>query len=155
MASGLGSTQGAQIIGTTTNDSAAAGDVGEYVENYASASNAPTSNQYGDLTSITLTAGDWDVSGVLEYLINGATWSNVEIGITSHTGNDSTGLVLGSNWTTGQWASSSTTPTQVSLVIPVFRVSLASSTTYYLKDISVYTGGPPTVYGRISARRVR
>ena len=50
------------INGTTTNDSAQTGKVGEYISATASAVNAPASATWGDLASISLTAGDWDVS---------------------------------------------------------------------------------------------
>ncbi len=49
------------VIGTTTNNNAAAGSVGEFVT--ANASNAITTGALANITSISLTAGDWDVFG--------------------------------------------------------------------------------------------
>jgi hypothetical protein len=56
---------GAAIAGTNTNDSAAAGYVGEYVSSAVTATNYGATGVWGDLTSISLTAGDWDVTALL------------------------------------------------------------------------------------------
>src|SRR4029077_4886616 len=55
--------QGDQLLGTATNDNATAGNVGEYIESVipAGAAIAITSATNTNLTSISLTAGDWDV----------------------------------------------------------------------------------------------
>jgi len=55
-------TQG--ITGTATNNDAAAGKVGEYLRGYGSGVNC-VNGQFVDITSINLTAGDWDVSGIM------------------------------------------------------------------------------------------
>lgn len=147
-----------QLIGkgTATSDSAATGYIGEYI----SASNAINSNYaattvWDDLVSISLTAGDWDVSAISLGVINGATWSENILGISSTSGNSETGLVAGDNRIRTTWANSSTTPTIVALTIPSFRVSLAGTTTYYLKQQATFSAGTPQRTGRISARRVR
>lgn len=141
--------------GTAINDNAAAGDIGEYMESIvASATNVPGSNgQWADATSLPLTAGDWDVSINFVALGNGATFTRFQIGISSTSGNSTTGLVQGSN--------------QVDTDLPVsgvrggsgtiasYRVSLASSTTTYFKVYSDYTVATPQFVGRISARRPR
>ena len=59
--------------GTTTNDNALTGNVGEYVESVVEGANAGASTQFGDATSIILTAGDWDVTLIGEITINGGT----------------------------------------------------------------------------------
>ncbi len=58
------------IIGTTTNNNAAAGSVGEYIESIVpdSAPVSMTAFANTDLTFITLTPGDWDVWGNIAYL---------------------------------------------------------------------------------------
>lgn len=147
-------TSGTNIRGTTTNDSAATGFVGEYVEAVqASYANAPTSGQYGDVTSISLTAGDWDVSAVLEWNLNtGTAMTNPIIGIGTASGNSSSGL------SGGNTSFETTPPTSSSNMgqsIPVVRKSLSATTTIYLKYLATYSGGTPRARGRISARRVR
>lgn len=148
-----------QLIGkgTVTNDSAASGYIGEYIESTSTANTAAfTSGNYGDYLSISLTAGDWDVTGLIYNSQEGATWSTTFGGITATAGNDSTGFLIGVNADAQSWASSSTTPVIVTLTIPSVRVSVSSTTTYYLKSRIVYSAGAPLLRGgRISARRAR
>lgn len=149
------STQGI-IKGTATNDSAATGFVGEYVESVISTGqNSAGSNTFGDLTSISLTAGDWDVVAIGFWEINGATWTSASIGISTTSGNDGTGLVTGSNRSIATWASSSTTPTEQSFSVPSYRQSLSGTTTIYFKYVCTSSAGTPKCRGRLSARRVR
>jgi hypothetical protein len=152
----IGTVNSSSLVGTTTNDSAAAGLVGQYIESIATDTVAVTSTNYGDLTSISLTAGDWDVSAVVYWDNTGATWTLAQFGISTTSGNSGTGLVAGQNFISNQWASSATTPTILTGSIAPYRMSLASTTTVYLKYRSTYSaGGPPHSQGRLSARRVR
>src|SRR2546421_430181 len=51
--------------GTTTNDNAVSGNLGEYISSTVARGAAVTgaaNGTYKDLTSIVLTAGDWDIS---------------------------------------------------------------------------------------------
>lgn len=146
---------GVSIKGTTTNDSAAAGYVGERVSSFQTAVNFPTTAEYGDLTSISLTAGDWDVTGHGTASANSGTWTSARLGISTTAGNDGTGLTQGDTYSVGLWASSSTTPLTVPLAIPMVRMSLTATTTVYLKYRAAYTAGNPNMNGRITARRVR
>lgn len=142
------------IHGCTTNSNATAGYVGEYVESVISANtNVPTSTQYGDLTSISLTAGDWDVSmsGILN--ANGATISGFgSMGFSTTSGNSSTGLIFGDSACV---AFLTTTVTQISMALPSKRFSLSGTTTIYLKYQQTYAAGTPVAVGRLSARRIR
>ena len=143
-----------QIVGTATNDNASAGNVGQYVESVVSNTNFPASGTIGDLTSISLTAGDWDISVFGDALKQGATLPAVLIGVSSTSGNSTTGLVSGSN----RWEISNAVTInleQMDGVIPPYRVSLSGTTTYYFKYQATYTVATPTLRGRLSARRVR
>lgn len=144
------------IKGTTTNDNATALNVGEYISATATGVNAPSSTHYGDACNITLTAGDWDVSLVGNWDQNGATWTRADSGISSTTGDASTGLTFGDNYVVNIHGSSSTTPAQLPQTVAAWRVSISGSTTYYAKYRAIYSaGGPPQYYCRLSARRVR
>ncbi len=138
------------IHGTITNDAAVSGYVGQYIESVVSAVNFPTSTQFGDATSIILTAGDWDVTALA--VLDGSHATQWGIGITPTSGNDGTGTVVGSNYATNL---PSNAATDVSTCIPAYRVSLASTTTYYLKMTATWTVTVPTIFARLSARRVR
>jgi len=143
------------IRGTTAGDAAAAGMVGEYVESVVPSGSVGTASQYFDITSIPLTAGDWDVTGIGMYLRNGASWTGIEIGISQTSGNSGTGLVPGSSNIYYYPAAAGTTQNYVSLSIPSYRISLSGNSTVYLKGYLEYTAATPTRYGRLSARRVR
>lgn len=146
-----------QLIGkgTATNDAAAAGDIGEYVTSAVAHTNFPASGAYGDLTSISLTAGDWDIVAGADCIRNSSTWQEIDIGISTTTGDASTGLTRGDTLFDGVWASSGTTPNTVSIAVPQMRVSISGTTTYYLKYLAVYSAATPQAAGRLSARRVR
>jgi len=147
----------ASIKGTNTNNDATAGYVGQRVVSVVATQSVGTTGNYFDITSISLTAGDWDVSGVCNYRRNGSTMSssNFELGISIYSGNVSTGLVHGDTLML-EYNGASTTFSHKSMSLPVVRMSLSATTTVYLKGvISAYSGATPQVDGRISARRVR
>ena len=141
------------IIGTTTNDNAAAGSVGEYVSSNVPQSSGVsiTSNTDTNITTISLTAGDWDVNGNV-YLepTNIATFSAGKIwtSTTSATKpNDSS--------VTGILGSTSIFFNAMSFSAPTIRVSIASTTTVYLSARATFSAGTMTGYGNLVARRRR
>lgn len=143
-----------RLLGTTTNNNAAAGDVGEVIRSFIPlASAVPVSTGTAtDITSITLTPGDWDVSalGALAGTLTG-TESRIYINSASNT------FPANTLWS-DQTATSPAVPSAVAnivLSIPAFRVSIAVTTTYYFGAYSTFTVGTATAYGRISARRMR
>jgi len=143
------------ITGTTTNDNAAAGDVGEFVSTNVANGTIflAASGAYGNVASISLTPGDWDVTGVAVLNANGASYSTGSWGVavSSYSGNTTTDHVLGVN----QLYFNDYSGNDQAGPVPVVRFSLASTTTLYLKATANYSSGSPYVYGRLSARRVR
>ena len=134
------------IIGTTTNNNAGAGVVGEYVSSIIS-SGAPTSftsSMAGNLTSISLTAGDWDLYG--NVLIIGTNVTSVAIWISS----TSASLPDASLYS----LYAATTTTQLGGPAPFIRFSLSGTTTIYISAFPIGTG-TLTGSGQVSARRVR
>ncbi len=135
--------------GTTTNDNALAGFVGEYVVSTSGTVNI-TNGQFTNITSINLTAGDWDVSGFIEFVPNTGTGITLSTGVISlFSGNTSTDHVESLNLiiATGStlvWGYSQT-----------YRVSTATTPTVYLKSRIDFSGGQPQTIGTIRARRVR
>ncbi len=138
--------------GTATNDSAASGYIGEAAVSTVGNTNFPTTATLGDLTSLSLTAGDWDVSATASMTLNSATATNWQMGISTTSGNDGTGLTFGLNRFV---IAASTTTSEPAIVIPVYRVSLSTTTTVYLKYLATYGPGTPQAYGSLHARRVR
>lgn len=145
-----------QLIGagTTTNDSAAAGYIGEQVIASVTAyANTAATTQFGNITSISLTAGDWDVTGQVLAYTNGATVTRHQMAVSVNSGNTTTDHVDGSNQmeappVVGNGASSPMT-------VSNYRISIASTTTVYLKAASTFSAGNPQVIGTIRARRRR
>lgn len=138
--------------GTTTSDNAETGRVGEYVSATRSASVpiAMSSNVAVNVTSISLTAGDWDVSGNVGFVIS-SSCNNVQswIGLTSVTrpappNNGAFCEIPGPSVVTGTVLPTGTT-----------RLSLASTTTVYLGSIVLFSSGTVSSYGFIGARRAR
>lgn len=148
------------IVGTPTNDSATAGDVGEYVAT-ASASggtttNFPTSGTIGDFLSISLTAGDWDVSIIGEMTNTTATAiSDVFLGISTTVGNSFTGVTVGVSRLYYSAYPASAGATYFSFTIPSVRISLNATTAVNFKYGATYATAPLAIRGGISARRVR
>lgn len=144
---------GTDVLGVATNTAASAGYKGEYVESVAGPINFTATGGFKDLTSISLTAGDWDVTLVAQSNNNAAVAvTSYQFGISTTTGNSSTGLVFGSNYI--QLPGSSSTQ-DVSGSIASYRMSLSTTTTVYGKMLCTWSTGTPQAYGRLSARRIR
>jgi hypothetical protein len=147
----LGAATGVAVKGIPNAGAVTAGNVGEYVESVVGSTSAPASAAYGDLTSITLTAGDWDISAVVTGELNGATLTSMSAGLGTTTGNNGSGMVYGD--TAGDFLP--TAANRAGFAMPPKQVRLAATTTYYLKMLASYSAGTPKFYGRISARRMR
>lgn len=141
------------LVGTTTNNNASTGIVGEYVSSVIStATNFPATATYGDLTSISLTAGDWDVTVQLKAQLNDATVVAFVTGVSTTSGNSGAGLVEGDSRLDSPPPGNSA---DASLTVSAVRFSLSATTTLYLKYLASFSAGTPRAVGRISARRVR
>lgn len=145
-------TASTQLIGhgTSTNDSASAGYIGEYVESVTGATTVAATTVVSDITSISLTAGDWDVSYIAYLNVGTSVVAQVSTAVTSTSGNNFTGWVTGDNSVTHTALSGN-----VSLAVAGRRFSLSGSTTLYAKSYVDYTGTAGTMTVRLSARRVR
>lgn len=148
-----GATTPGQLSGTTTNDNATAGNVGQYIEALqTTATNLGGTGVYTDMGSLALTAGDWDVSMNATFSANGATVTTVAIGLGTTVGNSAAGITFGSN---GLQGVAPTASYNSSLTVASFRISLAASATYYCKGVANYTVATAQMVGRCSARRRR
>lgn len=104
-----------------------------YVQSTASVANyAITAGIWGDLTSLTLAAGEWDIMATVVYSNNGAgTAQSVSNAIGTASGTSLTGVTNGDNDSSG-WLVSNTSGS-VELATS-FHVTPTSTTTYYLKS---------------------
>lgn len=145
-----------QYPATNTNDSATTGNFGEYVSSSVLVGSAfsISSDTLTNVTSIAVTAGDWDISGVIHY-IPGATTSilTVQSSIASTSSTfDTTPERQYKFW---QAAAVPGNNTQLSAPIIPSRFSFSASTTVFLVGQTVFTVSTMTVFGMIRARRVR
>jgi len=145
-----------QLPATATNDNAAAGKLGEYLYNFVG--NVPaTSGVYIAISTITLTAGDWDVSANCLIAPDAGTvvFTVAVCYVTATPGNNTTGLIQGDNDAEPTINNANNGNANITGAIPAVRVSVAGSTPYYLKIRANWTTSTVSIYGRISARRVR
>jgi hypothetical protein len=152
---------GNQLVGTTTNDNATIGNVGEYVASsilFGSGISLSTTVT-SQITSISLTAGDWDIWGNL-YFGGTATTNPTVLGGTVST---TSAQAPGTGLTPGTFAIIGTAGQTVfntgtggfSMVIGPLRVSLSTTTTYYLNARADFTTSTSSAFGLLAARRVR
>lgn len=127
-----------------------AGFIGEQIRSAVasgSAINTPN-NTATNITSISLTAGIWDVSAVAAIQsVTTGTYFNGSINTTSATQG-----TAGDNMV--QITNLSNTNNHQSLSIPSYRLTLTTTTTVYLVGFAIYSVGTATTFGRISATRV-
>jgi hypothetical protein len=137
------------IVGTTTNNNANAGSVGEYVPNTGTAVSLTTATA-ANVTSISLTAGDWDVWGSIEYDAAGSTTISQSVG-----GINTASATLPASpfktITTYALAAGGT----IAGPVPQQRLILASTTTVFLVGFCAFATGTLTATGVIQARRIR
>lgn len=149
------------IQGTTLADNAFAGDVGELIFStvpVGSAVSVVTATPV-NITSISLTAGDWDIDGLIDFLpaatTNVTVW-NSSISVTSATLSTQpggSGLSPDSTMTINQAAQ---VPAALVMVpIGTSRLSIAVTTTVYLVAQATFTVSTMTAYGTLRARRIR
>lgn len=137
------------IVGTATNNDAAAGYVGQFISSVIAAASAVslTNNIAANVTSISLTAGDWDVYGNVFFISSGSlitaalAWSSA----TSATIPDQS--LYNANYLGAGTAAQG-------VGIPYKRYSLSGTTTVYLTGLANFTG-TCTACGGIYARRAR
>lgn len=141
---GSGTLQGSK------NTAPSAGFLGEQIRSAVASGSAVSLGSSGNaatITSITLTAGIWDISSVA-VIVNSGTTTIVAGGISAVT--NSFSLPQGDALFFSVGASIGA----VGVSIPAYRVTISTSTTYYLVGLSTFSTGAATGYGRISGTRV-
>lgn len=149
---------GIPIQGTNTNDSASAGQIGEVISSavlFGSAVSLTSPNAL-NVTSISLTAGDWIVEGHVAFLPTATTSITVLAGGISLTTN-----TLPAAGVLNEGAFRIQRPAFVPLAgfqsntVPSARISINATTTVFLVAQATFTVSTLTAYGAIRARRVR
>jgi 6-phosphogluconolactonase (cycloisomerase 2 family) len=142
------------IVGAPDSQNCPAGFVGEYIEATLDSSSgiALTTNTPADVVSITLTPGDWDVSGMVGYVFDATTLvTHLSEGVSTtsatmqeffQTAVTSPAYAPGNSL---EWCANT----------PVRRVSLDSTITVYLVTHVNFTVSTCNAYGLLRARRMR
>jgi hypothetical protein len=143
------------IVGTTTSDNAAAGSVGEFISSEIPSGSAVslTSAVTANITSISLTPGDWEVWGtVVTNPGAGTTTSSINGAVHTVSATlpslPNTGAIARLNY-------ASPASTLNSVPVGMSRFSIAVTTTFYLVTSITFAVSTMSAYGFIGARRVR
>lgn len=145
-----------QIPGTSTNDNAPAGDVGEYVSsNNSGGTVSLTSGTAANFTSISLTAGDWDVWFDAYYAGQNTTSISTILSSISQTSATVDASPGNFSQVGGVGTVFNASAAQISSNVGPSRISLSSTTTLYAVAQATFSGGTLSVFGIISARRAR
>lgn len=142
-----------KIIGVVTNSTAAAGDVGQIISSVVVSGSAVSlaSEEVTPITSISLTAGDWDIWGNVTFISAPESNAIVQTGwiatnnTTKPDGAYYAQLVAGGSALLGYNG----------FCVPSIPLQLATTTTVYLMCWTEFSGGTPQAYGGIYARRRR
>ncbi|WP_155122875.1 beta strand repeat-containing protein [Burkholderia ubonensis] len=137
------------IVGTTTNDNANAGSVGEFVSATGTGISL-TTGVVANITSVPLTAGDWDVTGGVFFNPAGSTTTS---GVNAWVSSTSATFPANGHYSAFNFSS----PAGAGNGIPttVERFSLAANTTVFLSAAANFAVSTMTATGFIRARRVR
>ena len=152
------------IVGSPTNNNAQTGSVGEYVSAvalYPGGAISVSTGTVSTITSITLTAGDWDVQASTNVIwLSSASYTQVNSGISrSPTSFESQGgsSVVSAGSIHAICSSAGTAPGNGSFaygIAPV-RVNTSATLTLYLNFFANFSGTTIAAFGTISARRAR
>jgi len=143
------------VAGTTTNDNATAGDIGEIMTSDIATASAVSlsSGSPGTVTSLSLTAGDWDCYGtVITKPAASTTTSQVQAWISSST---SIPAALETNNGWGNISPLTAANSTNSIRIGPSRVSLSGTTTIYLQTQVTFATSTMAAYGIETCRRAR
>lgn len=143
------------ILGTNTNNNVQAGSVGEYISSVIPAASAVSISSGGsgtNVTSISLTAGDWLITQVVRYIPASGT---VPTSVASSVNTVSNTLPSNDLLQTAFLPLTFTASTPISVAGPTFRMSLSGTTTVYLIGYTDFSVSTCTVHGAIRAWRVR
>jgi hypothetical protein len=140
------------IKGTTAADNAQAGSIGEFPSNFSN-STPVTSVTAVNCASLSLTAGDWFVSGTITYVpAAGTTTTNILAGINTTSATLPSSNVGAFNQLQATFSGGGAV--QV-ISTPIVRVNISSSGTAYLIGYSSFSGSTMQCNGYMQATRRR
>lgn len=141
------------IVGTVAANNAGAGYVGQYISSTVLFGSAVTltSGVIANVTSISLTAGDWDVTGNVFFNSSGQSFATCQ-GWINNVSVTKPDVALTSVFNVG---SNTERVAQIGFCAPAQRINVSGTTTIYLIAQAVFSSGTNNVCGTIQARRAR
>jgi hypothetical protein len=139
--------------GVVDGSDAPGGQIGEIISVNVTVGVTLTTSTPANLTSITLTPGDWDVQGEVWFNIGTGAATTLVAAISPSSAFLPTPTAL--NQARNQINVPGTPSTSIILPLRTCRISLAVTATYYLVAYAVFPSGTTTVTGNIWARRAR
>lgn len=151
------SSGGVDILGSSDGNTSPTGYVGE-VETATrdeDSSISVSNNTYTDITSTSLTKGNWLISGCIGYICTSVSSAdfNSQAGMSIVSGNVNPNFILGLNSSAYHVTTGGTDLGTVSVIVPPFPYSITSTTTFYLKGWATFSGSL-NAYGGIVAIRL-
>ncbi len=145
------------IIGSTTNNSADDGSVGQVVIAFVDPASpiSLTTGTITNVTSISLTAGDWDVYGNVGVQGNGSTLLQDALGWTNSVSASLVSAYLYNNIVYSVAGNAVFAQASPAFNVPMQRYSLGTTTSIFLTTYVDFTISTCTAYGYIIARRRR
>lgn len=142
----------ASLVGSALDQLTIQNRIGEYQSATIASGSAVslTTATTVNITSVSLTAGEWDISGVVDFVLATATVTQLQAGTSS------TSATIGSQDTFQQSITGFTLLSGTTTVPPpLSRIVITVTTTLYLVATATFSAGTITGYGTIRARRVR
>lgn len=143
------------LTGTTTNDNAVPGNIGEFqsAQRLSTAAIALTTNVSAIIATLSLTAGDWDVWAVLGCNTTTSTGNPVVRGWINPAGGATPPSLdqFGGN----AMRNPTNAATQLLMAIPAVRISLSVTTSVTLGATVTFGNGTYAGWGQVMARRRR
>lgn len=152
--SGASNTVSSPIVGLVGGTAPAAGQIGEQmISSLTTNTNTAATATYFDARSITFTPGTWDIQGCIQYAASASVLTGgSEAGIGTTTGNSNAGEIDTVNWS-NTTANPNSNENQTVLT-PVWRVTISTSTTYFLKGLINFSAGQPQYKATLRGTRV-
>lgn len=150
--------QGA-LLGTSGGAAANAGSVGEIIRSTVPVGSAValTTATSANVTSVSLTAGDWDIWGVIDYALSAASSSIQQAGlslVSATLAGQAGGSGLGPDPNDISPFSTTTVTGTLSLA-PLTTLLISATTTLFLVANATFSAGTISAYGTLTARRRR
>ena len=144
------------VIGDVSGTAVPANYVGEYVEQTKNTSTALTTGITIDLLTspLVLLAGIWDIQGATSHLNGGGTTTRVQSFIGTAAGSSNAGQDELRNSAQVLYPTSTLSGNYISVLTPVWRVTISSTTSYYLKANNSFTVGMTVERAALRATRI-